>query len=241
MCTLSWWQQQDSCGVFFNRDESVKRSPADPPALFQRPGCRYLSPLDPDGGGTWIWVNGFGIIGCILNNYAASSRAARNPVSRGVLLKSLACHGSVSAAAGAVEDADHRRFRGFYLFLYDGCSAVLCSWDGERFSTRRGKQITSPLTTSGYLPEEVSGYRKQLYRKQVTGATGDQVDRLERFHSSHNPERPAHSVLMARAEARTVSCSRISVGRELISFAYAEVSARQELGPSILTTMDREA
>ena len=54
MCTLSWWQHELSYGVIFNRDESRTRSPAQPARLRERQNVSYLSPRDPDGGGTWL-------------------------------------------------------------------------------------------------------------------------------------------------------------------------------------------
>ncbi|RZW26226.1 MAG: hypothetical protein EX260_01565, partial [Desulfobulbaceae bacterium] len=106
MCTLSWWHTERAYGVFFNRDESIRRSVAEPPAARKQDGLVHLSPHDPDGGGTWIFANRAGLIGCLLNNYQAPFKALQ-PVSRGLLLRSLAGQPAVAAAADAVEQMDH--------------------------------------------------------------------------------------------------------------------------------------
>lgn len=47
MCTLSWWRDGTSYGVFFNRDESRMRLEAEIPCRFETSGISYLSPDGP--------------------------------------------------------------------------------------------------------------------------------------------------------------------------------------------------
>ncbi len=56
MCTLTWRREgKETFEVFFNRDEKKTRSMAEPPREFTNPdGLRFLSPVDPDAGGTWM-------------------------------------------------------------------------------------------------------------------------------------------------------------------------------------------
>lgn len=245
MCTLSWWHKDGSYGVMFNRDESVRRLEAETPAIRQSARCSYISPIDPEGGGTWIWVNRSGLIGCILNNYTGDNGSAppgSQPVSRGLLLVSLAGHDSLASVQEAVqrEDADYRRYRGFYLLFHNGRATALFSWDGRDFRSHPGDELCCPLTTSGYLPEEVRGYRQEQYRLQVKDRPGDLVDNLVRFHCRHDPQRPAHSVLMARPDARTVSFSRILADERQIVFSYAAVDHQQRLEQPLVSRLNRE-
>ncbi len=241
MCTLSWWRTNGSYGVLFNRDESIRRLEADPPAVHQKGTCSYLSPTDPDGGGTWIWVNHHGLIGCILNNYSVPDPMQHTPVSRGLLLASLAGHDCLAS----VEDAltgniyDFRQYRGFHLFFYEGLHCLLLSWDTIALKNRSGDALQPPITTSGFSPDEVIGYRLDLYHREVIEGPGNHVDNLIRFHRQHDPGRPAHSVLMARAEARTVSQSCIEVGQRQILFSYAAVGPDQRLGQPLISRLDR--
>lgn len=246
MCTLSWWpedQASTAYGVFFNRDESVRRSPAQPPAIHGECGCRFICPVDPDGGGTWIWVNEAGIIGCILNNYS-SQASIRSPVSRGVLLKSLAVYQAVDDIQAAVAGLDCSRYHGFHLFIFDGCQVLLYDWHGDRLECRRDDQVERPLTTSGFRPREVVAYRRDLWHRsrqwQLFSGQADGLDRqrLERFHGCHDPDYPAYSPLMVRANSRTVSQSRIRVDGKRISFDYSEVDDCR-LQPFIETSLTR--
>lgn len=75
MCTLTWWRGAAGEGyeVFFNRDELKTRPPAKPPAAGERGGVRFLSPVDTQAGGTWIWANQFGVVMALLNWYDRES------------------------------------------------------------------------------------------------------------------------------------------------------------------------
>lgn len=239
MCTLSWWQKPGCYGVFFNRDESVRRSAAQPPGICQEGGATYICPLDPDGGGTWIFANRAGVIGCLLNNYSVPHKA-KNPVSRGLLLKSLARYGTISAAVEALEDADLASYSGFHLFLFSDTATLLYNWGGDRLSRQSGSQISRPLTSSGYRYEEVAAYRREQFRLQVDPESADYLQSLEEFHNYHDERLPAHSPLMVRSDARTVSQSRVSVEPNQISFSYRAVDLSRRPQSALLTTLSRD-
>ena len=239
MCTLSWWQHEHSYGVLFNRDESRKRSAAQPPRLRERQNVSYLSPQDPDGGGTWIWVNQAGIIGCILNNYEAPV-LNQNPVSRGLLLDSLAHHTAIEALEQTIEAIDCTAYLGFHLFGCDSREVFMYSWDGSRLTRKSGEALSCPVTTSGYRPEEVVGYRQELFDRQVGPDGPGYPEKLEHFHTYHDKDLPTHSPLMVRSETRTVSHSHIWVEPELITFSYRAVAENCQLQPSTTTVLGRD-
>lgn len=239
MCTLSWWQKPGCYGVFFNRDESVRRSAAQPPGIWQEGGTTYICPLDPDGGGTWIFANRAGIIGCLLNNYSVPHKA-KNPVSRGLLLKSLARYETISSAVDTLEEVDLASYSGFHLFLFSDTATLLYNWGGDRLSRQSGSQISRPLTSSGYRYEEVAAYRREQFRLQVDPESADYLQSLEEFHNYHDERLPAHSPLMVRSDARTVSQSRVSVEPNQISFSYRAVDLSRRPQSALLTTLSRD-
>lgn len=239
MCTLSWWQKPGCYGVFFNRDESVRRSAAQPPGICQEGGATYICPLDPDGGGTWIFANRAGVIGCLLNNYSVPHKA-KNPVSRGLLLKSLARYETISSAVDTLEEVDLASYSGFHLFLFSDTATLLYNWGGDRLSRQSGSQISRPLTSSGYRYEEVAAYRREQFRLQVDPESADYLQSLEEFHNYHDERLPAHSPLMVRSDARTVSQSRVSVEPNQISFSYRAVDLSRRPQSALLTTLSRD-
>lgn len=94
MCSVTWSLSDTGYQVFFNRDEQRSRALALPPAIYDRQGVAVMMPLDPQGQGSWISLNQFGLSLCLLNNYQG-----RVPdgtlISRGLLLKSLAGSSSI--------------------------------------------------------------------------------------------------------------------------------------------------
>jgi hypothetical protein len=239
MCTVSWWRKNWDYGVLFNRDESRKRLEADPPATRQREGCRYISPIDRDAGGTWIWVNEHGVTACILNNYPHHHVSVSNPVSRGLLLNSLACLKLAGGLGGALGKHDLRQYRAFFILAFDErCTKQVC-WDGETLLSLHDSEVHCPLTTSGFKPAEVISYRDELFERRFASRPELSHEELARFQSEHDAGMPAHSVLMAREDARTVSQSHVQVTKRSVSFGYYSVSGAQRLEPVNNTTLNR--
>lgn len=75
MCTLTWSRPKEGgFEVWFNRDEKKTRPIADPLALRELNGVTFLSPRDPQGGGTWMLANEFGLAVCLLNQWELDTR-----------------------------------------------------------------------------------------------------------------------------------------------------------------------
>ncbi|MEM6455145.1 MAG: NRDE family protein, partial [Acidobacteriota bacterium] len=96
MCTATWRAADGGYRLLFNRDERRTRGRAHPPARHRaaRDGTPYLAPTDPDGGGTWLLANAFGVTICLLNGYRLDHDAGPAPAggwrSRGLLVSDLA-------------------------------------------------------------------------------------------------------------------------------------------------------
>lgn len=215
------------------------RLEAMPPARFEVSGISYLSPVDSEGGGTWIWINTEGVIGCLLNNYAVKKAGPVDPVSRGLLLKSLAGHQHTESLIHAVSTADLRMFKGFLIFTMDRQGHRLVTWDCDTLRIREKSEINRPITSSGYLPEEIVAHRRSLYRSRFATVALPSSDELFCYHTLHDPALPAHSVLMCRPEARTVSLSRIFVEPETVKFSYGTVSEQCRLNDMTTRTLNR--
>jgi len=239
MCTLSWWHQGASYGVFFNRDESRRRTPAEIPCCFEAHGLSYLSPVDPDGGGTWIWVNEDGVISCLLNYYGVKKDPPACPVSRGLLLKSLAGYQDREALLTAVSEADLAKYKGFLLFCMDQRGLGTVIWDCNRLHSVSPGDLKAPITSSGFLPEEIVLYRQNAYASRFAGTDSTSPEELFSYHTFHDPSLPAHSVLMCRPDARTVSLSRIIVDEETVYFSYGAVSEQCQPDPPITSFLKR--
>ncbi len=86
--------------VAANRDEFLER-PAEPPALRENAGGRFVAPRDCRAGGTWLGVNAAGLFVGITNRPSARPDPSRR--SRGhVVVEALAALSAEEAACGAL-------------------------------------------------------------------------------------------------------------------------------------------
>ena len=92
MCTLTWCREGvvGSYEVFFNRDERKTREKAEPPRLHTAGEVRFLAPIDPEGGGTWMLVNEKQLLVCLLNRWHEDQEGFEPVRSRGQLVMEMA-------------------------------------------------------------------------------------------------------------------------------------------------------
>lgn len=216
----------------FNRDESRRRQEGAPPSIHQGRGCSYLGPVDRDAGGTWIWVNSFGVTSCILNSYPPNEYRVAEPISRGLLLKSLACLQTAEDIGDAVSSKDLSPYNPFFILAFDAQTTLQLNWDGNAITSQRGDEVVCPLTTSGYLPDEVTSFRRAQFASRFGTQTERSYEKLAAFQSGHDPEMPAHSVLMVRKDACTVSQTHVTVNSEAVKLRYFTVSGPQHIQPA---------
>ncbi len=207
MCTLTWWREQDRYGVFFNRDEKKDRPIAEPPAVRQLNGIRFLSPRDPRAGGTWMLANEFGVIVCLLNKWHLGGVSSASK-SRGQLVLGM---GEIQTAKKAVERlTDLENYPPFSLFTMDGEGECFWEWDGKALVK---EEAHMPLTSSSYCFEEVKAAREKRFAEGFRG---------DAFHEAVGEEASAYTVRMCRPDAQTWSRSRVSVGEKIEWDYFAE-------------------
>jgi uncharacterized protein with NRDE domain len=112
-----------------NRDERLDRA-WDPPAAWwpDRPGV--IAGRDHSGGGTWMGINGQGVVAAVLNRQG-SLGPAPGKRSRGELPLMALEHASARAAAEAICALDAGQWRGFNMVLADADGAVFVRGAGQ--------------------------------------------------------------------------------------------------------------
>ena len=230
MCTLSWRHAPGRRGyhLFFNRDERKDREAAEPPALSDAAGVRYLAPRDPRAGGTWMLANEYGLTVALLNHYAADTPATRpeNATSRGRLVLEFAtCRDAADFRARVPERQRAGRYPAFLLFALDaGCDVSLWRWDGNELL-----ELDAPeqrfLTTSSYRSAEVIATRAEARERYAND--------LKELHAQHDPAAAPLSVRMRRPDSQTVSRSEVIVSRDDVRFRYTPeaIDSLEELPP----------
>jgi len=239
VCTLTWIRRGTGYDLFFNRDEMRTRKVALAPRIHERAARHWIAPIDPEGGGTWIGVNEFGVGVALLNGYRRSDDVARTWVSRGVLVDSLLDALSPREIEVRLRKRDLSRFRSFSLVAIEPLSpALLATWDGAELALDRRDAGVPPICSSSLDPTGATHFRRELFQEMRVrhGAVDTQL--LERFHSSHEPVRGPLSPCMHRDDAQTHSFTRIRVDARKVELHYSPGAPCQRL-PAEVVELER--
>ena len=187
---------------------------------------RFLAPIDPAEGGTWILVNEFGLVLALLNNYQANTEPRGAPISRGRLVLDLAEASGLAALSAGLGRAELARYRGFHLLVLPPAEpAALFDWDGLALRREDRPDAQRPLISSGHDLPGVRRRRLETFRLQVLEANGPEEQRLRDFLASGPPAGApepvgAYAVRMSRPDARTVSQTEVFVDSERVRLRY---------------------
>ena len=221
MCTASWLLENNGYQLFFNRDEKIGRTQAIPPRQFvAADGTIFVMPVDPQGQGSWIAANEYGLTICLLNFYQGET--PHGPlISRGQLLKKFAASTSAKTIITTLQTFSLHKFAPFTFVIFDGSLnqhreyVRAVQWDGNNLTD---SLPLPPLISSAAKADEVRDYRRQLFQQHQN--SGDSLQSLLAFHRSHNQEEGYLSPCMHRADAHTVSFTHIRVTEEEINIDY---------------------
>ncbi|EDY84426.1 hypothetical protein VDG1235_4057 [Verrucomicrobiia bacterium DG1235] len=222
MCTASWSAGHGRLSLCFNRDERKDRAAASPPDCRKIDGVRYLSPLDPVGGGTWLSVNEYGLCVFLLNNYEAQAQRTRGAIkarSRGAIPKRLAACPDRSSAVSALRDIGLEEFNPFHVGLADCDGVTVFSWNGVALA--ESKLERGFLTTSSCRTKEVEAYRAIRYAELNAKGRGLSSETRRLFHLETKNADPAFNPMMLRDESRTHSVAFIEVDGDKATLRYA--------------------
>ncbi len=193
----------------------------EPPRIHE-PGTlpRYIAPADPEGGGTWIAINEYGLLAAVLNWYSENSDNAPGDRSRGCLpVEAVGYRTASEAFDWANEALDPSSFRPFLLFLFgdDGTARSTC-WDGNTLTSSLLTDKDQPVTTSSFDSARIEAERKRLFKETVGKVP--RLDELLAFHAHHDPERPELGPAMVRDDATTRSLIVATTGPTEISLRH---------------------
>ncbi|MEZ6004777.1 MAG: NRDE family protein [Planctomycetota bacterium] len=218
MCTLSWIRTSEGLEVFFNRDEKHSRGPELPPEIDREGPLAYIAPTDGEAGGTWFAVNEAGVVLALLNGYQESAGPPpETPMSRGHLVRELARQ--MQSARFELTPVDLEPYQPLRLIALDTRGQSGLYWDGREI--RPEAQPEPPIISSGFDPEGVTDYRKELWRSFCEGRPiTDPMQALE-YHRFAPRGGDAFSPCMYREDAATRSLCRAQVDNTEVRLFYA--------------------
>lgn len=214
MCTATWWRDGEDYTLFFNRDELKTRSRAVPPELkVTEEGVGFITPTDPDAGGTWMLTNEHRVTVCVLNLWHHLGNKLPATLSRGKVVLSLADCTSCDDVHGRVKNMKLAGARPFTLLSLDKDGELVLEWDGEVLLE---KKIQQPLTSSSFDFENVASARRDEFSKVEKDASS-----LSAYHQCGD-ENTAYTVRMCRPDAQTWSISKVEVSMAETLWEYQE-------------------
>ncbi|MDX2186425.1 MAG: NRDE family protein [Opitutaceae bacterium] len=236
MCTVSWRNlPAGGYELLFNRDEQRARSAASETERHESEGVMWVAPKDPVSDGTWIACTAAGITFALLNWYGVPAERAPAPrQSRGSLIPVLCEARSPEEAWRRVASLDLVPFAPFHLLIFSlGEEPRLFGWDGHR---RHEPPLTRRMwTSSSFDTARVIGWRQALFdRLESEGALAAGLDP---FQCWHDADAKAESVLMERADACTVSQTRIHVAADRATLEYTPRRGLEQTGSTHVASL----
>lgn len=223
MCTVTVVRTPHEVCLACNRDEQLSHPIALPPQVSRFGHHQAVLPIDPASGGTWIAASDAGLAFVLLNINPESRRTipSKGSRSRGTIIPQMLPCDTLASAVTTALSLDASAFGLFRLLLVDGEElAELCS-DGSQVHRVQHAPLGEPwlFTSSGLGDHRVEGCRRQLFA-DLFNRQADSRAMQEAFHRHHWADAPHLSVCMRRMDARTVSQTRITLGRNTVSLRY---------------------
>lgn len=207
MCTVSAISFGDGFRLVCNRDELLVRPIALPPVVTRFGERNAVMPIDPQSNGTWIAVNDAGLAMALLNvNVARCGDVRGERCSRGEIIPSLLHCEDVAGSLDVARAVNPLHFQPFRLVILDRhhwADVYSDAWD-IGITSRPFDGAPLMFTSSGLGDTLVDHPRREMFDTMVRTADVS-PQRQDAFHAHQWPERLHLSVMMSRADARTVS------------------------------------
>ena len=176
-------------------------------------------------------MNDAGLVAVLLNRTTDANRYRRHrfALSRGVIVPQALGQASIADAVDVVTGMDPSRFDLFRLVLAQRTTIALLTSDGRTLSLCQSELAAPAMVTSSSLGDAVvQEPRRRLFTRLLSG-DGPWTAAQRRFHYHQWPRRPEVSVLMQRADARTVSHTVVDVSAARMSLRYRPLAIGRTL------------
>ena len=212
MCTVSIIAKRRGYLLAMNRDETLSRAAGLPPKTFSLHGRKIICPSEP-GGGTWIALNALGVTFALINWYSVKAVAGKNPVSRGVVVNAVAAENSAAVAGKILAQLPLGQINPFRLIGVFPATREIFEWRWDQKNLHRANHSWRAMQfiSSGLDEPQAQRIRSETFRAALKQKTAGTRAWLGRLHRSHAPARGPFSTCMHRADAATVSCTKIIV------------------------------
>jgi hypothetical protein len=216
MCTVTLIARESGYALGMNRDESLTRVAALPPARRRLGRREAVFPCEP-GGGTWIGVNDGGVTLALINWYTVPARITGKTMSRGEVAKAALPSDSPTLVEDALAQIPLEHVNPFRLIGVFPASHTITEWRWNLGGLARLEHPwrTTTWISSGFDEPGAQQSRNRNFADALCQRSAGSVEWLRRLHRSHIPEPGPYSICMHRRDAATVSYTEIVVSRQL--------------------------
>lgn len=205
MCTVLYLPSKEGICFVSLRDESPTRNTAFKPKIINDLGLEFISPIDPEGGGTWLGANKLGDVIILLNGgFIKHKHLPKYRKSRGLIVTELLSN-ELPYQQWLKLDLDN--IEPFTLVIYSESKLYHVVWDGEqKHEFEINTELPHIWSSATLYTEEAKHKRSNIFETWI--ATKPEINRetvFEFFSSNHDIE---NGFLMNRADmVKTLSYS----------------------------------
>ena len=220
MCTVTLLSIDGTRRLVCNRDEQLNRPPAEPPHLHVQNNIAALYPRDPQGGGTWVGGNQHGMLATLLNGNPTYPHQPAVARTRGEIVPHVLAATTYAEVQRLIDQLDWTVYPACRLLVSCTEGARSWGWDGRsvQLTTHTDEQAVF-FTSSGLGDHVVESRRRALWDEWFTPGEHP-FSRQDMFHRHRWPDQRELSINMDRFDARTVSCTTVSVDSMAVTMHY---------------------
>jgi len=250
MCTVTLVPRIDAGGtgvglrMLCNRDESRQRPAALPPQIRAFSDRRAILPLDAAAGGTWVAVSDAGLAFTLLNRNPQDMRGLDFPgrQSRGQIIPGLLSCASFDEAVAQLKHLNPRHYPPFRLIVADAGHVAVAVGEDDTLRVERFPLVGPVMFTSSGLGDGlVEPPRRALFADIFGSDTTQWETQQDAFHAHRGGGPGELDVCMSRADALSVSLTRVEVGAAGVSMTYHAGPPDQQAPQSTLALPRRES
>jgi len=212
MCTVTYLPLEKGCIITSNRDETIARAKAAPPASFAHGGKSLIYPKDPVGGGTWIATSETASV-CLFNG--AFEAHKHNPPyrhSRGLIPINVLMEDSLETF---VRSFDLDNIEPFSIVVYQREALQELKWDGQKSHLIEHDARLPHIWASATLySPEVRNQRKRWFQEWLDTAPDFTREHIVQFHTQQQNDHENGLLIRRKNGLQTVSVTSIGYKEE---------------------------